>query len=329
MNEKTYLDFERPIAELEHKIEEIVAQAEAENLDMSEELTTLREKIQKLEKDIYSNLTRWQKYQLAGHKERPHTLDYIDLILTDFVELHGDRCFKDDSAMVGGFGRLDGQPILVVGQQKGRNTKENLHRNFGMAHPEGYRKALRLMKLAVKFSRPILCLIDTPGAYPGIGAEERGQAQVIAENMFEMSRLNTPILCVVIGEGGSGGALGIGVGDRVAMLEHSYYSVISPEGCAGILWKSREFAERAATALKFTSTDLKRLEIVDDVIQEPLGGAHRDHHQTAQRVKAYLVKSLRELLTLPSDELLQRRYAKFRSMGTFLEGSLEVESATA
>ena len=225
-----------------------------------------------------------------------------------------------------GFAKLDNYKVLVVGHEKGRTYKEKSACFFGCAHPEGYRKAMSKMRMAAKYNLPVICLIDTPGAYPGIGAEERGQAQVIAENMFKMSRLNTPILCVVIGEGGSGGALGIGVGDHVAMLEHSYYSVISPEGCAGILWKSHEFAERAATALKFTSADLKRLGIVDDVIQEPLGGAHRDHHQTAQRVRAHLVKSLRELLAISSDEMLQRRYAKFRQMGEFLEGSLDAES---
>ena len=318
-NEKTYLDFERPIAELEHKIEEIVAHAEAENLDMSGELATLREKIQKLEVDIYSNLTRWQKYQMAGHKERPHTLDYIDRILTDFVELHGDRCFKDDRAMVGGFGRLDGQPILVVGQQKGRNTKENLHRNFGMAHPEGYRKALRLMKLAAKFSRPVLCLIDTPGAYPGLGSEERSVSEAIARNLFEMSRLPTPIIVAIIGEGASGGALGIGVGDRILMLENAWYSVINPESCSLILWRNREKKEEAAEAMRITAPDLLDLGIIDRIVPEPFGGAHRDCEKAAETLKATLLETLEELCQIPTDQLVSQRVDKFCRMGVWEE----------
>lgn len=319
MKEKNYLDFERPIAELEKKIKEILAQGKAENIDMSEELETIREKIRKLEKEIFSNLTRWQKYQLAGHKERPHTLDYIDLILTDFVELHGDRFFKDDNAMVGGFGLLDGQPILAVGQQKGRNTKENLYRNFGMAHPEGYRKALRLMKLASKFSRPILCLIDTPGAYPGLGSEERSISEAIARNLFEMARLPTPIIVAIIGEGASGGALGIGIGDKILMLENAWYSVINPESCSLILWRNRDKKEEAAEAMKITAPDLLDLEIIDRIVPEPLGGAHRDADRAAKALKAVILEELELLRQIPTEQLVHQRVEKFCRMGTWEE----------
>lgn len=319
MKEKNYLDFERPIAELEKKIKEILAQGKAENLDMSEELETIREKIRKLEKEIFSNLTRWQKYQLAGHKERPHTLDYIDLILTDFVELHGDRFFKDDNAMVGGFGLLDGQPILAVGQQKGRNTKENLYRNFGMAHPEGYRKALRLMKLASKFSRPILCLIDTPGAYPGLGSEERSISEAIARNLFEMARLPTPIIVAIIGEGASGGALGIGIGDKILMLENAWYSVINPESCSLILWRNRDKKEEAAEAMKITAPDLLDLEIIDRIVPEPLGGAHRNADSAAKALKAVILEELELLRKIPTEQLVHQRVEKFCQMGTWEE----------
>jgi acetyl-CoA carboxylase carboxyl transferase subunit alpha len=253
------------------------------------------------------------------------TSDYLDLVFDEFVELHGDKFFGDDRAMRTGFAKIDQYRVMLIGHQKGKTLKERIACYHGCAHPEGYRKALAKMKLATKYGLPIVCLIDTPGAYPGVGAEERGQAQVIAQNMFEMSRLETPIVCVVIGEGGSGGALGIGVGDKVAMLEHSYYSVISPEGCAGILWKSGAFAEQAAKALRITSKDLLGLGVVDDVIEEPLGGAHRDHHQTASRLKIYLVKCLRELVATPLDRLLENRYQKFRRMGTFLEQATAVE----
>ncbi len=317
-------EFEQPIFELRLRIAELLKREGTPELQ--DEIRQLRREAADLTKQIYSNLSPWETVKVARHKDRPHTVDYLSLVFDDFVELHGDKFYGDDRAMRTGFAKLDNYKVLVVGHEKGRTYKEKSACFFGCAHPEGYRKAMSKMRMAAKYNLPVICLIDTPGAYPGIGAEKRGQAQVIAENMFKMSRLNTPILCVVIGEGGSGGALGIGVGDHVAMLEHSYYSVISPEGCAGILWKSHEFAERAATALKFTSADLKRLGIVDDVIQEPLGGAHRDHHQTAQRVRAHLVKSLRELLAISSDEMLQRRYAKFRQMGEFLEGSLDAES---
>jgi acetyl-CoA carboxylase carboxyl transferase subunit alpha len=273
-----------------------------------------------LTREIFSNLTPWQTVRVARHNDRPQTQDYLSLIFDEFVQLHGDKLYGDDLAMPCGFAKLDKYKVMVVGHQKGRTTKERTACYFGCAHPEGYRKAIAKMKLAAKFQVPVICFIDTPGAYPGLGAEERGQAQAIAENMFEMSRLRTPIICVVLGEGGSGGALGIGVGDRVAMLEFAYYSVISPEGCAGILWKSHEYAEQAAEALRFTSSNLLEFGIIDEVIKEPLGGAHRDHHQTANRIKLFLTKSLRELSAMSTGDLLNNRYDKFRRMGVFEEG---------
>src|SRR6478609_1816125 len=312
------LDFEQPILELESQ-RRTLEQATDRTLQQDEELRTLRRELAERTRQIYANLTPWQTVQVARHKDRPYTSDYLALAFEEFVELHGDRRYGDDRAILTGFARLERQKVLVVGHQKGRTYKERSTCFFGCAHPEGYRKAILKMKLAEKHGLPVICLIDTPGAYPGIGAEERGQSQAIAENMYEMSRLKTPIICVVIGEGGSGGALGIGVGDRVAVLEFSYYSVISPEGCAGILWKSHQFAERAANALKFTSQDLLRLGVVDHVIPEPLGGAHRDPHQMAIRVKHYLSRSLRELVSLPTDKLLDGRYDKFRRMGMFLD----------
>lgn len=301
-----------------HRLE----QAAQKTAAVEDEIRRLKREIARVTEEIYGALTPWQTVQVARHKNRPHTVDYVALCFDDFVELHGDKHFGDDPAIIAGFAKLGQYKVMVVGHEKGRTYKERTACYFGCAHPEGYRKAMAKMRLAEKFGLPSICLIDTPGAYPGIGAEERGQAQVIAENMYEMSRLRVPVICVVIGEGGSGGALGVGVGDRVAMLEHAYYSVISPEGCAGILWKSSEFAEQAAAALKFTSTDLQRFGVVDDVIPEPLGGAHRDHHQIAQRVKMYLIKSLRELCAAPIDDLLLRRYEKFRRMGQFLEGDV-------
>ena len=314
------LDFEQPILELEAR-RRTLEQAAEKTLEAEEELRRLKREIAALTKEIYGNLTPWQIVQVARHKDRPYTSDYLSLVFDDFTELHGDRKFGDDRAMLTGFARLDHHKVLVVGHQKGRTYKERSACYFGCAHPEGYRKAMEKMELAAKYGLPIIAMIDTPGAYPGIGAEERGQSQAIAENMYEMSRLRTPIICIVIGEGGSGGALGIGVGDRVAILEYSYYSVISPEGCAGILWKSAQYAEKAASALKFTSKHLVGLGVVDHVIHEPLGGAHRDHHQTAFRVKQYLVRSLRELLAQSLDELVQHRYEKFRRMGVFLEAA--------
>jgi len=317
-----YLPFEQPIVDIEQRIDQFKKQAE-QNAETTKTLRKLRKELSETTRKIYSELTPWQTVQVARHKNRPHTVDYLSLVFDEFVELHGDRHFGDDRAMRVGFAKLDGRKVLVMGHQKGRNFKERTENFFGCAHPEGYRKALSKMRIAAKYGLPVIAFIDTPGAYPGIGAEERGQAYVIAKNMFEMSRLETPIVCVVIGEGGSGGALGIGVGDRVAMLEFSYYSVITPEGCAGILWKSGEHAEKAANALKFTSKYLSKFGVVDDVIEEPLGGAHRDYHQTAARLKAYLIKNIRELNELPMKSLLDARYAKFRQMGMYLETNLE------
>jgi acetyl-CoA carboxylase carboxyl transferase subunit alpha len=312
------LDFEQPLLVLESRRRSLELLTER-TTDQEEELRIVKREFAELTRSTYANLTPWQTVQVARHKDRPYTSDYLALAFEEFVELHGDRRFGDDRAIITGWARLERHKVLVVGHQKGRTYKERSACYFGCAHPEGYRKAILKMKMAEKYGLPVICLIDTPGAYPGIGAEERGQSQAIAENMYEMSRLKTPIICVVIGEGGSGGALGIGVGDRVAVLQFSYYSVISPEGCAGILWKSHQYAERAAMALKFTSQDLLKLGVVDHVIEEPLGGAHRDQHQMAMRVKQYLARSLRELLALSSDALLEQRYQKFRRMGVFLD----------
>jgi acetyl-CoA carboxylase carboxyl transferase subunit alpha len=314
------LAFEQPIHEIEGRLARLEAEGDG-GPEAHEQLRQLRRERDELVRHIYSQLEPWHTVQVARHPERPMTCDYLDLMFDEFVELHGDRRFGDDRAIRSGFAKLEQYKVMVVGHQKGKTLKERSACQFGCAHPEGYRKALLKMRLAAKFRMPIVCFIDTPGAYPGLGAEERGQAQAIAENMFEMSRLRTPIICIVIGEGGSGGALGIGVGDRIAMLEHSYYSVISPEGCAGILWKSHTFAERAAKALRFTSKDLPRFGVVDDVIEEPLGGAHRDYHQMGGRIKMYLMKTLRELADRPIEQLLDERYRKFRRMGTFLEGA--------
>ena len=319
MNQGFFLDFERPIGELEKKIEELKAYASTEGMDMSEEIHRLEEKLQKLEKETYSNLTRWQRYQIARHPQRPYTLDYIQMMMTDFVELHGDRLFGDDHAIVGGLARLGGEPVVVIGHQKGRNTKENLFRNFGMAHPEGYRKALRLMKMAAKFRRPVICLIDTPGAYPGVGAEERGQAESIARNLFEMSRLPTPIVVAIIGEGASGGALGIGVGDRILMMENAWYSVINPESCSLILWRTRDRKEDAAEALKLTAMDLMTLGVIDRIVPEPFRGAHRDAAQAGENLKALLVETVRELRSVPTEVLVTQRVEKFCRMGVWEE----------
>ncbi|MBM3998444.1 MAG: acetyl-CoA carboxylase carboxyltransferase subunit alpha [Planctomycetes bacterium] len=311
------LAFEQPIIDLQSRLHRLT-HAPAGSVS-EDEIRALRLELAATTKRIYAALTPWQTVQIARHKDRPQTSDYIGMLFDEFVELHGDRHFGDDPAIVTGLAKLDQFKVMVVGHRKGRTYKERSACYFGCAHPEGYRKAMSKMRMAAKYGIPILCFIDTPGAYPGIGAEERGQAWVIAENMYEMSRLPTPIVCVVIGEGGSGGALGIGVGDRVGVLQFAYYSVISPEGCAGILWKSGEYAEQAAKALRFTSTDLKRLGVVDDVIEEPLGGAHRDHHQMAARLKVYFLKSLRELAGRPAESLVDTRYAKFRRMGVFLD----------
>jgi len=312
------LEFENDIADLENRIALLERETDRSG-DIENEIRTLRLELVKQLRETYSSLDAWQTVQVARHKNRPYTRDYLNLAFDDFVELHGDKHFGDDRAMLAGFAKLDRFKVLVLGHQKGRTYKERAACHFGCAHPEGYRKAMSKMRLAEKYQLPLICFIDTPGAYPGIGAEERGQAQVIAESMFKMSRLKTPVICIVIGEGGSGGALGIGVGDRVAVLQHAYYSVISPEGCAGILWKSHEHAPKAAAALRFTSDDLSRLGVVDDVLQEPLGGAHRDHHQMASRLKSYLSRTLSELETKTSDELVDERYDKFRRIGVFLE----------
>ena len=311
------LDFEAPILELERKIEELKKFTSKENIDLSAEIKKLEEKLAQVKKDIFENLTSWQRVQIARHPKRPYTLDYISMIITDFIEFHGDRNFGDDPAIIGGFARLDQSKVLIIGHQKGKDTKENLYRNFGSAHPEGYRKAIRLMKLAEKFGIPVLIFIDTPGAYPGIGAEERGQADAIAYNLSKMATLTVPIIVVVIGEGGSGGALGIGLGDRICVLENAYYSVISPEGCAAILWKDRSKAPEAASVLKLTADELLELNVIDEVIKEPLGGAHRGPERTAKNIKKTLKKYIAELKEFSPEELITARYKKFRKMGVF------------
>jgi acetyl-CoA carboxylase carboxyl transferase subunit alpha len=309
------LDFEKPIVELEKKIHELRSFISEKKIDLSSEVRKLEDKLEHLKKDTYNNLSAWQKVQLARHPLRPYTLDYISMIMSDFVELHGDRLFSDDKAMICGLAKLGSLKVMVIGHQKGRDTKENLKRNFGCAHPEGYRKALRVMQMAEMFNLPVMVFIDTPGAYPGIGAEERGQSHAIALNLREMMRLEVPIMAVVIGEGGSGGALGVGVADRVAVLENSYYSVISPEGCAAILWKDGAKASQAAEVLKLTGQDLLRMSLIDEVIPEPLGGAHRDAQKSAQNIKEVVLRNFKELLLLDKTELLKLRYKKFRSMG--------------
>ncbi|HTP13141.1 MAG TPA: acetyl-CoA carboxylase carboxyltransferase subunit alpha [Bacteroidota bacterium] len=314
---KVVLEFERPIIELEQKIEEM--RKYADNLDIVDEIETLEKKVDQLRTSIYSNLTRWQRVQLARHPERPYTSDYLHMMLDDFVELHGDRSFGDDKAIVGGFGRLDKETVLVLGHQKGRDTKSNVYRNFGMPNPEGYRKALRLMKLAEKFQKPVITLLDTPGAYPGIEAEERGQAEAIARNLFEMSHLAVPIIVVIIGEGASGGALGIGVGDRILMFENAWYSVIAPESCSSILWRSWDYKEQAAEALKLSATDLLEQKIVDRIVPEPEGGAHRNHEEAASILKKMLLEELRGLKKIKAEKLIQQRIEKFSKMGAWKE----------
>ena len=314
-----FLDFEQPIADLEAKIEELRHVDTESEINIDEEIEHLQAKSRELTKSIFSNLSAWQIAQLARHPQRPYTLNYLDSILTDFEELHGDRSFADDPALIGGIGRLDGRPVMVIGHQKGRTTKEKLDRNFGMPRPEGYRKALRLMRMAEKFRLPILTLIDTPGAYPGVGAEERGQSEAIARNLYVMARLPVPIICSVIGEGGSGGALAIGVGDRVLMLEYSTYSVISPEGCASILWKSADKAAEAAAAMGITSRRLKELNLIDRIVDEPLGGAHRDVDEIISRLKAALAEELADLEAIEPGDLVEMRYKRLQSFGQFRE----------
>ena len=315
-----FLEFEQPIAELEAKIDELHYIGDDADVNITDEVSKLKEKSRELTKTIFSNLTSWQVSQLARHPQRPYTLDYIIRIFTDFEELHGDRHYGDDHAMIGGVARLDGIPVMVIGQQKGRDTKEKLRRNFGMPRPEGYRKALRLMQMAERFGMPVLTFIDTPGAYPGIGAEERGQSEAIAKNLQVMSRLKIPIICTVIGEGGSGGALAIGVGDQTLVLQYSTYSVISPEGCASILWKSADKASDAAEALGITSGRLYELGLIDQIIPEPLGGAHRDIDVMAESIKSSLVKTLGLLKKKSPDELIEGRYKRLMSYGQFTEG---------
>jgi acetyl-CoA carboxylase carboxyl transferase subunit alpha len=312
-----FLEFEQPIAELEAKIEELRYVGDDAEINIGDEISRLQAKSKSLTESIFSNLNAWQISQLARHPQRPYTQDYIDAIFTDYEELHGDRAFADDKSIVAGVARLDGKPVMVIGQQKGRDTKEKVIRNFGMPRPEGYRKALRLMEMAERFKLPIMTFIDTPGAYPGVGAEERGQSEAIARNLLVMSQLKTPIICTVIGEGGSGGALAIGVGDRVMMLQYSTYSVISPEGCASILWKSAEKASDAAEALGITSGRLKELKLIDYIIPEPLGGAHRDVEAIAANVKQALVEKLDELSRLDLEQLLAQRYQRLMSFGNF------------
>ena len=312
-----FLDFEQPIAELEAKIDELRYVSDDADVNINEEVARLREKSRTLTESIFSNLTPWQISQLARHPQRPYTLDYIVRLFTDFEELHGDRQFADDNAIVGGIARLDNRSVMVIGQQKGRDTKEKLQRNFGMPRPEGYRKAMRLMEMAERFKLPVLTFIDTPGAYPGIGAEERGQSEAIARNLYVMARLRTPVICTVIGEGGSGGALAIGVGDRTLMLQYSTYSVISPEGCASILWKSAEKAADAAEALGITSARLSELGLVDQVISEPLGGAHRDVDATAGNIKEAILATLETLEQIPPEELIEARYKRLMACGQY------------
>ncbi len=313
------LDFERHIVELEQQIQELKEGAAAKKINLDNAIKPLEEKLIQEKKQVYQSLTPWQRVQLARHPKRPYTLDYVGKFMIDFIELHGDRVFADDKALIGGFAKLEGEKLLIIGHQKGRDTKENLYRNFGSAHPEGYRKAIRLMQLAAKFHLPILCFVDTPGAYPGIGAEERGQAQAIAYNLREMGRLSVPIVVAVIGEGGSGGALGIGVGDRILVMENAYYSVISPEGCAAILWKDRAKAPEAASCLKLTAKDLFELGLIDEIVPEPLGGAHRDLESAAANLKAAIRRNFQELKKLSPEELIQTRHTKFRKMGLFTE----------
>jgi len=312
-----YLDFEKPIAELEKKIEELTLFTSNGGIDLEEEIIKLQKKSDLLVTEIYSRLTPWQKVQISRHASRPFTLDYIEAMLTDFIEMHGDRGFADDPAIVCGIAKLDGMPIVVIGHQKGRTTKERVYRNFGQANPEGYRKALRLMRFAEKFNRPIITFIDTQGAAPGIGAEERGQAESIARNLAVMSLLAVPIISVVIGEGGSGGALALGVADRVLMLEHATYSVISPEGCAAILWNNNAKASEAAEFLKITAQDLFQLKVIDEVVEEPIGGAHRDPRRAAELLREAITRNLADIKNIPDAELVRMRYDKFRKLGIY------------
>ena len=321
-----FLDFEKPIAELYEELEKLKQMGEKQKIDIAVPAAELEERISNLKKEIYSNLSGWQKVQLSRHPDRPYSLFYIEKMSENFVELHGDRNVKDDKAIVGGFGNLDGQAVMFIGHQKGINTKMRQFRNFGMANPEGYRKALRLMKLAEKFNRPIVTLIDTPGAYPGLEAEERGQAEAIARNLYEMTLLKVPVICIIIGEGASGGALGIGIGDRVFMLENTWYSVISPESCSSILWRSWDFKETAAEALKLTAADNFKNKIIDGIIKEPIGGAHSDPEEMAKLLKKHLKKNLKELSAIEPEERINQRIEKLGSMGMYEEVNKEMPS---
>lgn len=320
MNTSTTFDFEKPIADLLQQIEKVKQVADKTKVDMSATLTELESKLESTRHQIYSNLTGWQNVQISRHPERPYTLSYIEMICDDFIELHGDRTVKDDKAIVGGFATIGGQTVMVIGHQKGVNTKMRQYRNFGMANPEGYRKALRLMKLAEKFNKPVVTFIDTPGAYPGLEAEERGQGEAIARNLLEMSVLKVPILCFVVGEGASGGALGIGIGDKVYMLKHTWYSVISPESCSSILWRSWDYKERAADCLKLTAEDMLGNRLIDGIIEEPMGGAHNDPQQMAQTIKAKILEDLGTLKSRNIDQVISERIDKFCAMGVVVEG---------
>lgn len=311
------LEFEKPIAELEEKLHDMKQLAKTNDVDVSETVKSLQKKIETLKKETFQNLTRWQRVQLSRHPERPYTLDYIYEITDEFIEIHGDRNVKDDKAMVGGFASIDGKTVMMIGQQKGRNTKQRQMRNFGMANPEGYRKALRLMRMAEKFNKPIVCLIDTPGAYPGLEAEERGQGEAIARNIKEMFMLKVPVICIIIGEGASGGAIGIGIGDKVLMMENTWYSVISPESCSSILWRSWEYKEQAAEALKLTANDMMGNKLIDGIIKEPLGGAHADMKGASKELKKEILKNIKELEKVSVDERINQRIEKFSAMGAY------------
>lgn len=316
----TTFDFEKPIVDLQLQIEKVKQVADKTKVDMSATLAELEAKIEATRQQVYSNLSGWQKVQISRHPERPYTLSYIEMICDDFIEMHGDRTVKDDKAIVGGFASIGGQTVMVIGHQKGVNTKMRQYRNFGMANPEGYRKALRLMKLAEKFNKPVITFIDTPGAYPGLEAEERGQGEAIARNLFEMSVLNVPILCFVVGEGASGGALGLGIGDRVYMLEHTWYSVISPESCSSILWRSWDFKERAADCLKLTAEDMLGNKLIDGILKEPLGGAHHNPQNMAETIRERIIKDLKELCGRDIEHVIKERIDKFCAMGVVVEG---------
>ena len=319
MSNNVILEFEKPISELEAKVNELRSLSDTNQIDVSAEIAVLNKKLEETKKQVYSNLTPWQRVQLARHANRPYTLDYVERIFTDYLPLHGDRRYADDGALVGGFAKIDDQQVMIIGTQKGRNVKDNIYRNFGCPHPEGYRKALRLMELADNANVPIVSFIDTSGAFPGVASEERHVGEAIAVNLREMFKFKVPIIAVVLGEGGSGGALGIGVGNKILILEHAYYSVITPEGCAAILWKDRAFSPKAAESLRLTSSELKKLGIIDEIIPEPIGGAHSDYETAAENVKKVLLKNIRELTKKSGEELKEQRYNKYRAIGKFKE----------